>query len=204
VDEHGLVGWALSTAEKKLAGPLPGRWQHVRGVIARAETVGERLGLATVEHEVLIAAAALHDIGLAPDVAATKASFLDGARWLAARAVPARIVDLVAHCDCGLVESTLRGYGDEYRAFNDERSPTRDALWYCCLTTAADGSATTLADRTAAWSTTYAGDGIIARYAVLARAELEGAVARTEDRLGMGGYEADASRKAPDGRPSTI
>lgn len=183
VDESGLVGWALSIAGKKLAGPLPGRWNHVRGVVARAEAVGERLGLAPPERDVLIAAAALHDIGLAPDVAATEASFLDGARWLAARAVPARIVDLVAHCDCGVVESTLRGYGDDYRAFRDERSPTRDALWYCCLTTGADGSATTLADRMAAWSTTYAGDDVIARYAVLARAELEDAVARTEGRL---------------------
>ncbi len=186
MDEKDLVGWALSIAEKKLAG-LPGRWRHVRGGSARAETVGERLGLALADRKALIAAAALHDIGLAPDVATTKASFLDGARWLAARAVPARIVDLVAHCDCGLVESTLRGYGDEYRTFSDERSVTRDALWYCCLTTAADGSATTLAERMAAWSTTYAGDGVIARYAILARTELEDAVARTEDRLGIRG-----------------
>ncbi len=187
MDESGLAGWALSIAEKKLADPLPDRWNHVRGVVARAEAVGERLALAPPDRDVLIAAAALHDIGLAPDVAATQASFLDGARWLAARAVPARIVDLVAHCDCGVVESTLRGYGDDYRAFRDERSPTRDALWYCCLTTGADGSATTLADRMAAWSTTYAGDDVIARYAVLARVELEAAVARTEDRLAAGG-----------------
>lgn len=188
MDETELVGWALSVAEKKLAGPLPGRWHHVRGVIARAEAVAPRLGLSSVDRDVLIAAAALHDIGLAPDVAATQASFLDGARWLAAHDVPARVVDLVARCDCGAVESTLRGYGDAYTAYGDERSPVRDALWYCCLTTAADGSATTLAERIGAWSTSYAGDDVIARYAVLARAELEAAVARTEDRLAAAAY----------------
>jgi len=187
VDETELVGWALSVAEKELAGPLPGRWDHVRGVIARAETVATGLGLAPGDRDALVAAAALHDIGLAPDVVATQASFLDGARWLAAHGVPRRVVDLVAHCDCGLVESTLRGHGDAYAAYDDERSPVRDALWYCCLTTAADGSATTLAERMAAWNTSYAGDDVIARYAVLARVELEAAVARTEDRLAAGG-----------------
>jgi hypothetical protein len=131
----------------------------------------------------LMAAAALHDIGLAPDIAATKASFLDGARWLETQGAPARLIHLVAHCDCGLVEAALHGHEADYAAWDDERSPTRDALWYCCLTTASDGSAVSVEDRMAAWTTTYADDNVIARYAVLARDELLAAVARTEDRL---------------------
>ena len=174
-----LVNWALGVAEEKLAGPLPGRWLHVQGVIARAEALAHRLG----DREMLVAAAALHDIGLAPDIAATDASFLDGARWLEAQGAPARLVDLVAHCDCGLIEATLRGHEAAYASYADERSPTRDALWYCCLTTGSDGTAVSVEDRMAAWSTTYAGNGVIGRYAVLARADLLSAVARTEDRL---------------------
>jgi hypothetical protein len=162
---------------------LPGRWLHVRGAVATARVVADRLGLVPDERALLVAAAALHDIGLAPDLARTQASFLDGADWLAAAGAPARLVNLVAHCDCGRVESALRGHEAAYAAYPDEQSPTRDALWYCCLTTAADGSATTLAERIAAWSTAYAGDDVIARYAVLARGELEAAVARTEERL---------------------
>jgi hypothetical protein len=134
---------------------------------------------------VLVAAAALHDIGLAPDVVRTQASFLDGARWLAAAGAPDRLVDLVAHCDCGVVESTLRGHGAAYTAYRDERSAVRDALWFCCLTTAADGSVTTLGARIDAWSTAYAGDPVIARYAILARTELEAAFARTQERLAV-------------------
>ena len=177
------VDWALFVAEEKLAGPLPDRWRHVQGVVARARAVAGSLRLPPVEHDLLVAGAAVHDIGLAPDVAATKASFLDGARWLAEQGAPARLVDLVAHCDCGQVEAALQGHEAEYARYRDERSPTRDALWYCCLTTGADGAPVSVDERIAAWATTYADDAVITRYAVLARDELLAAVARTEDRL---------------------
>ena len=182
MDETSL-DWALFTAERLLAGPLPGRWLHVQGVIARARTVGQLLGLRPAEADLLVAAAALHDIGLAPDVAATKASFLDGARWLAEQGAPARLTDLVAHCDCGQVEASLHGHEAEYARYRDERSPIRDALWYCCLTTGANGTPVSVEERIAAWATTYADDDVIIRYAVLARDELLAAVSRTEDRL---------------------
>jgi hypothetical protein len=177
------VHWALFVAEEQLSGPLPGRWRHVRGVIAKARAVAGALALPSDESDVLVAAAALHDIGLAPGIAATKASFLDGARWLAEQGAPKRLVDLVAHCDCGRIEAALLGHEAEYAGFADERSPTRDALWYCCLTTGADGTPVSVEDRIAAWATTYADDDVITRYAVLARDDLLAAVARTEDRL---------------------
>ena len=180
------VDWALFVAEEQLAGPLPGRWLHVQGVIAKARSIAEALRLPPAERDALVAAAALHDIGLAPDIAATKASFLDGARWLAEKGAPPRLVDLVAHCDYGRVEAALQGHEAEYAAYSDERSPTRDALWYCCLTTGADGTPVSVEARIAAWSTTYADDDVITRYAVLARDELFAAVTRTETRLGAG------------------
>jgi hypothetical protein len=177
------VDWALFVAEERLAAPLPDRWLHVQGVIAKARAVSRALRFAPDERDLLVAAAALHDIGLAPDIAATKASFLDGARWLAEQGAPARLVDLVAHCDCGQVEAALQGHEAEYARFTDERSPTRDALWYCCLTTGADGTPVSVEDRIAAWATTYADDDVISRYAVLARDHLMAAVARTKHLL---------------------
>ncbi|HEV7862468.1 MAG TPA: HD domain-containing protein [Acidimicrobiia bacterium] len=177
------LDWALFVAEEHLAGPLPGRWLHGQAVIAKARAVAGALRLTPAERDLLVAAAALHDIGLAPDIAATKASFLDGARWLAEQAAPTRLVDLVAHCDCGQVEAALQGHEAEYAQYTDERSPTRDALWYCCLTTGADGTPVSVQERIAAWATTYADDDVITRYAILARDELLAAVARTEARL---------------------
>ncbi len=178
------VDWALFVAEERLAGPLPGRWRHVQGVVAKARKLSSALAFRPGERDLLVAAAALHDIGLAPDIAATKASFLDGARWLAEQGAPERLVDLIAHCDCGRIEAALRGHEAEYARYTDERSPARDALWYCCLTTGADGTPVSVEDRIAAWATKYANDDVITRYAVLARDDLLAAVARTEHRLG--------------------
>lgn len=175
-----LATWAVRLAEEKLAEPLPGRWLHVKGVIERAEEVAGHVG----ERPLLVAAAALHDVGLAPDIATTAASFLDGARWLQKLGAPKRLVDLVAHCDYGQVEAALRGHESEYAEFDDECSAVRDALWYCCLTTGAQGQRVSVQERIAAWSTSYASDEIISRYAVLARDELLAAVERTGNCLG--------------------
>lgn len=178
--ESGSAEWAMQLAADKLAGDLPVRWRHVEGTIRRGEEIAMRLG----DRDTLVAAAALHDVGLAPDVVDTHASMLDGARWLQRAGAPTRLVDLVAHCDCGQIEAALRGHEEQYKEFEDERSPTRDALWYCCLTTGADGRPVTVEERMAAWGTSYAGDEVIGRYAELARDELVAAVERTLERLG--------------------
>lgn len=177
--EETSAEWAIRLAEDKLAATLPQRWRHVQGTIGRAEDVATHLG----DRDVLVAAAALHDIGLAPDVVDTEASMLDGARWLHTAGASTRLVNLVAHCDCGRIEAALRGHDSAYDDFEDERSPTRDALWYCCLTSGADGQPVTVEQRMAAWGAAYAGNDVIARYAALARDELVAAVERTVARL---------------------
>ena len=62
------MGWAKVVCERELALRLPRRWAHSQGVAARAETlaaiVGERADL-------LRAAAVLHDVGYAPQLAGT-------------------------------------------------------------------------------------------------------------------------------------
>ena len=71
--------WAEATARKLLAKPLPRRWAHTQGVAATARSLAPVLG---PDADLVTAAAWLHDIGYAPDVAATGFHPLDGARHL--------------------------------------------------------------------------------------------------------------------------
>ena len=67
-------------AELRLAGQLPRRWTHVQAVAAKATRVAQVLDPA--DRDVLVAAATLHDIGYATELAHTGFHPLDGARWL--------------------------------------------------------------------------------------------------------------------------
>ena len=58
---------------------MPRRWAHVQGVAARARGLAPVLG---ADADLLEAAAWLHDIGYAPDLAATGLHQLDGGRYL--------------------------------------------------------------------------------------------------------------------------
>ncbi|HVW31467.1 MAG TPA: HD domain-containing protein [Acidimicrobiia bacterium] len=176
-----LPQWALALAERHLAA-VPRRWRHAQGVVRRAGEVAPRLA---DDGDLLLAAAAVHDIGFAPEAAAVGFPAVDGARFLEKQGGPPRLVHLVAHSAASALEGELRGFGAEYADFEDERSPLRDALWWCCLTTGPDGEPVTLEERIAEWSIRYAGDAVIARYAELAPPELRAALARTEGLLGL-------------------
>lgn len=93
-----LTEWAYPLAESLLAEPLPRRWRHCLGVAERARTIALVLG---EDAELLEAAAVLHDIGYAPDLAKTGFHPLDGARYLRDVAnADERVVQLVAHHSC--------------------------------------------------------------------------------------------------------
>jgi hypothetical protein len=77
---------ARALAETWLARALPRRWRHVQSVAVRAGRVAKALSLP----DDLVAAAWLHDIGYAPELAQTGFHPLDGACW-------ARIHDF--YCD---------------------------------------------------------------------------------------------------------
>jgi len=95
--------------------------------------------------EALTAAAWLHDIGYAPDLAKTGFHPLDGARYLARIDAPERIVSLIARHSYAVLEAELRGLGYPVAAFPDECGTLRDALWCCDLTTSRTGSQSKLA-----------------------------------------------------------
>src|SRR2546430_11973307 len=74
-----LASWAQQLARALLQEPLPRRWAHVQGVAARARSLAPVLG---ADADLLEAAAWLHDVGYAPDLAVTGLHQLDGARYL--------------------------------------------------------------------------------------------------------------------------
>ncbi len=132
----------------------------------------------------LIAAAWLHDVGYAPGVAASGFHPLDGARALRRLGVDPRVVALVAHHSCALVEADERGLADELRnEFPLERSDTADALWYCDMTTGPDGQDYEVAERLDEIRARYGPGEVVTRFIDRAEDEIVAAVRRTEARL---------------------
>jgi hypothetical protein len=178
----GTVGAARATADQLLAGELPRRWSHVRGVGKKAERIGP--AFAPNDAAALAAAAWLHDIGYAPDLVDTGFHPLDGARWLRSRGVDARVVGLVANHSCALVEAAERGLSETLaNEFPAEDSPVADALIYCDLTTGADGLSLTVEDRLAEIRSRYGAGSVVARFVDRAEDHLCSAVRRTQRRL---------------------
>src|SRR5690349_2345415 len=89
----GLEKWAHETAEQLLS-PLGDRWLHVLAVASLARRVAP--SLAATPLGTLTAAAYLHDIGYAPEIAMTGFHPLDGARFLRGRGCE-HLARLVAH-----------------------------------------------------------------------------------------------------------
>jgi putative nucleotidyltransferase with HDIG domain len=175
-----LSAWASELAERTLAATVPRRWGHVQGVARRARTLRSVAG---ADADLLEAAAFLHDIGYAPELASTGFHPLDGAVYLRELGAPTRLVDLVAHHSCAVVEARLRGLVDELGRFEDDRSVVRDALWYCDLTTSPDGDSVAARARLAEITQRYGADHVVARFVTEAADELLAAVGRTEVRL---------------------
>jgi putative nucleotidyltransferase with HDIG domain len=109
-----LTAWAYQTSERTLAAALPRRWAHVQGVALKARTVASAVG---DDAQLLEAAAVLHDVGYAPDLARTGFHPLDGAYFLRSIEAPERLVHLVAHHSCAVREARLRGLETEKRAY---------------------------------------------------------------------------------------
>lgn len=136
-----LLPWARDLAESLLAQPLPSRWAHSQGVGRLAELLTDILG---DDADLLAAAAWLHDIGYAPDLAKTGMHQLDGARYLRdiATADP-RLCSLVAHHTCAYIEARNRGLHTELEAeFPPVGGLLADALTYCDISTTPDGELT--------------------------------------------------------------
>jgi HD superfamily phosphodiesterase len=132
------AAWAEGLARTLLADTLPRRWSHVQGVAARARTLKPSLG---TDVDLIEAAAWLHDIGYAPELARTGLHGLDGARYLhdVQHADP-MLCRLVAHHSYAVIEAEERGLARVMtREFTPPPQHLADALTFCDMTTSPDG-----------------------------------------------------------------
>lgn len=121
---------------------LPERLAHVAGV---ARTAATQTSVAKIDE--LIAAAWLHDIGYASSIAFTGFHPLDGARFLKAVGYPDLVVSLVAFHSEATVEAEERGLLQDLLEFVPPPIDLVDALTFADMTTARDGSTTSIDDR---------------------------------------------------------
>jgi putative nucleotidyltransferase with HDIG domain len=133
-----LAPSAQQLARALLQEPLPRRWTHVQGVAARARSLAPILG---ADADLLEAAAWLHDIGYAADLATTGLHSLDGARYLRnAQHADAMLCRLVAHHSCAIIEAGERGLADILSYEFDPAPYALASVLTCCdMTTSPDG-----------------------------------------------------------------
>jgi hypothetical protein len=175
--------WAAAHAAELLSGQ-PGRWLHTEGVVERARRVCE--AMSSDEGDVLIAAAYLHDIGYAPTLARTGFHPLDGAVHLRELGEE-RLAGLVAHHSGAETEARLRGLAGQLVQFERERSEVADALTYCDVTTAPDGSVVGIDDRLADIEDRRDADDPVVVALRVSRPEIQRAVDAIEARLARTG-----------------
>jgi PAS domain-containing protein len=175
-----LDEWAVALARGKLETTLPRRWSHVAGVIELATEIRDVAGESGA---LLIAAAATHDIGHAPDVVQTGFPALDGLEYLRTVNAPQELLILVANYFASGIEAELRGYHQEYRDVTDQPTAVRDALWYCDIRVGPDGHRVEVDERFAELLRRYQHDEITLPWWKLAEVPLRQAAARTQVRL---------------------
>ncbi|MFE7582513.1 HD domain-containing protein [Streptomyces gardneri] len=178
----GLAEWAYSLSESLLSEPLPRRWAHSLGVAKRARSLSSILGR---DAELLEASAVLHDIGYSPSIATTGFHPLDGARFLRDQeGADERVVRLVAHHSCALLEAEERGLRHELETeFDLERPELVDALIVSDMTTTPTGEHTTPAARLDEIVQRYGPDTIVGRFIQRAAPEIYAANERVEGRM---------------------
>jgi hypothetical protein len=132
--------------------------------------------------DLLEAAAVLHDVGYAPDLARTGFHPLDGANFLGEAGAPMRLVNLVAHHTYAALEAELRGLSAQLARYEDEQGSVRDALWYCDLTTGPNGEPVDARDRIAEIQQRYGPGDLVTEFITRATPELLAAVNRTQRR----------------------
>jgi len=135
--------------------------------------------------DLLEAAAWLHDIGYAPDLAETGFHPLDGARYLRDdQDADPRLCGLVAHHSCAGIEAEERGLADElFREFPRVDAVLEDALAYCDMTTTPTGHVVSVQDRLKEIVERYGPGTIVTRFIGKAEPDLVSSVVRTERRL---------------------
>ncbi|MBA8949503.1 HD domain-containing protein [Actinomadura namibiensis] len=157
-----IAKWAREIARQHLETPLPRRWAHTQGVARQARTLAPILG---DRADLLEAAAWLHDVGYAPDLAVTGFHPLDGARYLRdVHHADEHLCRLVAHHSCAVVEARERGLADVLTSeFGDAPPELIESLIYCDMTTSPGGERLPVEERLAEIFSRYGDDHLVTR-----------------------------------------
>lgn len=158
---------AAAELAARLVRPVGARWAHTAAVVQQAERA-RHLFAGELGNE-LLAAAWLHDIGYAREVARTGFHPLDGAVYLHGTKWPAGVVSLVAHHSCAAVEAATRGLTDQLAVFSPPPTTLADALCWCDMTSGPTGTRVTLEERLAEVSSRYGADHLVVRSLLRAR-----------------------------------
>jgi putative nucleotidyltransferase with HDIG domain len=179
--------WARELARTLLATALPRRWAHTHGVARQARGLAAMLGQ---DSDLVEAAAWLHDIGYAPDLAITGFHPLDGARYLRdVHNCDDLLCRLVAHHSCAAIEAEERGLAALLLAeFPPPRSDLFDALAYCDMTTTPSGDKTSVRERIQEICSRYGANHLVTRFIGRATPQLTDAVAAVENRKALADY----------------
>ena len=181
----GRMNTTASSAEPLaralLREPLPRRWAHVQGVAAQARSLAPVLG---ADADLLEAAAWLHDIGYAPDLATSGFHPLDGARYLRdTQHADPMLCKLVAHHSCAIIEAGERGLADVLsREFEPAPQVLSSVLTYCDMTTSPDGELVPAEQRLAEIQQRYGPGHLVSRSIQRATPMILLAVEQVQDR----------------------
>lgn len=176
----------------ELLSAMAPRWCHVRGVARRAEELAA--GLDGAERHLVVAAAWLHDIGYADDLAVTGFHALDGARHLSRLGWPVSVCGLVAFHTGASFEAEERGMPEALSRFEAPPSHLLDTLTAADLSVGPDGSPVDARDRIAEILDRYDAGDPVHRAVRRSGPELLAAVGRTERRLVLAGTTGAGSQ----------
>ena len=174
------VAVARDRAQALLA-DLPDRWAHTVGVARRAEEFAVILD--EPEHDLLVIAAWLHDIGYSPAVAVHGFHPLDGAIYLDGHGWPARVSALVAHHSEARFVAREHGLQPATDRYPRELSALADALTYADQTTGPTGEPLSVRARMSEMLDRHGPDSAQARVHHLRAARLLAAATRVRARL---------------------
>lgn len=157
------------------------RWLHVRAVGELADLLVAK-GMISDD---IAAAAWLHDVGYAEELASSGFHPLDGATFLAEQGAPLAIVGLVGYHTGASFEAEERGLSRIYRSIPRPDVADLDSLTLLDLVTAPDGSATDPETRIAEILSRYPQSSPVYRAVTRSRQELLASAARARHRLGL-------------------
>lgn len=158
------------------------RWLHAQGAADAARRVLPSIH--PDDHDLLIAAAWLHDVGFGHPNPPTGLHSLDGAYLLRDKGWPERLVALVAHHSEARYGAAAMDLLDELNQFEREQGPVADALVYADMSSSTDGQPVTVNLRLSDLRYRHSEDELPMRIAMSSREpHLMLATARTEIRM---------------------